>query len=282
MTSEQQWRARAEALKLALDDARARTGAEQLAGLDGVVGPLLELVEVAPGWERAAAAAGRGAARRGGRRRRCRAPGRRALQPRRRPALLLVLDAPADARRRRRRARTRSGHPRGSPTSCGRRRRRSSTASSTRCCAAWSCGRRRLGRGLDVALARPDLIVVTAAGDRFARRGAWRAGAAGDRPSPAPPSRRPRPSRPGAGRGGGARRRLTEAQLAAPGAPRPTSDARPRPLEANDDRLARPAAASSAWPPSSARGADREAATGDAARRARGRGSAATRPASPS
>src|SRR5262249_33247094 len=37
-TAEQQWRTRAEALKLALDDARARTGAERLAGLDGVVG----------------------------------------------------------------------------------------------------------------------------------------------------------------------------------------------------------------------------------------------------
>ena len=42
--------ARRDALAQALDEARARAGAERLAGVDGVVGTLLELVEVDDGW----------------------------------------------------------------------------------------------------------------------------------------------------------------------------------------------------------------------------------------
>jgi chromosome segregation protein len=51
------WSARAEALAQALDDARARAGAERLAGLDDVLGTLLDLVEVDDGWEAAFEAA---------------------------------------------------------------------------------------------------------------------------------------------------------------------------------------------------------------------------------
>jgi chromosome segregation protein len=51
------WTARAEALSLALDDERTRAGAERLAHVDGVVGTLLDLVEIDPGWEAAVAAA---------------------------------------------------------------------------------------------------------------------------------------------------------------------------------------------------------------------------------
>jgi chromosome segregation protein len=51
------WTARADALALALDEARARAGAERLADLAGVVGTLLELVEVDEGWEAAFEAA---------------------------------------------------------------------------------------------------------------------------------------------------------------------------------------------------------------------------------
>jgi chromosome segregation protein len=51
------WAARADALALALDEARARAGAERLAGVAGVVGTLLELVEVDDGWEAAFEAA---------------------------------------------------------------------------------------------------------------------------------------------------------------------------------------------------------------------------------
>ena len=51
------WRARSDALELALDSARARAGAQKLASLDGVVGTMLELVEIDPGWEAAVEAA---------------------------------------------------------------------------------------------------------------------------------------------------------------------------------------------------------------------------------
>ncbi|MEM9518916.1 MAG: chromosome segregation protein SMC [Actinomycetota bacterium] len=51
------WVARAEALTLALDEARARSGAERLADVDGVLGTLLDLVAVEHGWESAFEAA---------------------------------------------------------------------------------------------------------------------------------------------------------------------------------------------------------------------------------
>ena len=49
--------ARVEALQLAVDAARARAGAERLAGLHGVLGPLLDLVRIDVGWETAVEAA---------------------------------------------------------------------------------------------------------------------------------------------------------------------------------------------------------------------------------
>lgn len=51
------WQARAEALRLALDDARSRAGAQRLEGVDGVLGTLLDLVDVDAGWEAAFEAA---------------------------------------------------------------------------------------------------------------------------------------------------------------------------------------------------------------------------------
>ncbi|MGE0880357.1 MAG: chromosome segregation protein SMC [Acidimicrobiia bacterium] len=51
------WVARAEALSLALDQARARAGAQRLANLDGLIGTLLDLVDVDQGWEAAFEAA---------------------------------------------------------------------------------------------------------------------------------------------------------------------------------------------------------------------------------
>jgi chromosome segregation protein len=51
------WVARREALELALDEARTRAGAERLATVDGVVGTLLDLIDVDPGWEPAVEAA---------------------------------------------------------------------------------------------------------------------------------------------------------------------------------------------------------------------------------
>lgn len=51
------WLARAEALALGLDEARARAGVERLAGVAGVVGTLLELIEVDDGYAAAFEAA---------------------------------------------------------------------------------------------------------------------------------------------------------------------------------------------------------------------------------
>jgi chromosome segregation protein len=51
------WTARMEALAQALHEARARAGAERLAGVDGVIGTLLDLVEVDDGFEAAFEAA---------------------------------------------------------------------------------------------------------------------------------------------------------------------------------------------------------------------------------
>ncbi|RLE24943.1 MAG: hypothetical protein DRJ50_03895 [Actinobacteria bacterium] len=51
------WSARVEALQMALDAARARAGAERLAGVDGVLGTLLELIEIDDGWAPAVEAA---------------------------------------------------------------------------------------------------------------------------------------------------------------------------------------------------------------------------------
>ncbi|MFQ5557479.1 MAG: hypothetical protein ACE5GB_08250, partial [Acidimicrobiales bacterium] len=51
------WVARAEALTLALDDARARAGARHLVDVEGVLGTLMELVEIEQGWEAAVEAA---------------------------------------------------------------------------------------------------------------------------------------------------------------------------------------------------------------------------------
>ncbi len=45
------WSARVEALQMALDAAHARAGAERLADVDGVLGTLLDLVEIDQGWE---------------------------------------------------------------------------------------------------------------------------------------------------------------------------------------------------------------------------------------
>ena len=51
------WRARADALDLGLGAARAATGGDQLAGIDGVIGPLVDLLEIEPGAEAAVASA---------------------------------------------------------------------------------------------------------------------------------------------------------------------------------------------------------------------------------
>lgn len=53
----QAWESRREALSLALDEARDASGAQRLAGIEGVVGTLLEVVDIDRGWEAAFEAA---------------------------------------------------------------------------------------------------------------------------------------------------------------------------------------------------------------------------------
>ncbi len=56
-TEHSSWNARADALAMALDEARARAGAARLRDVRGVIGTLLDLVEVDQGWEAAFEAA---------------------------------------------------------------------------------------------------------------------------------------------------------------------------------------------------------------------------------
>ncbi len=51
------WQGRVDALSAALDEARNRAGAKRLAGIDGLVGTLLDLVDIDAGWEPAVEAA---------------------------------------------------------------------------------------------------------------------------------------------------------------------------------------------------------------------------------
>jgi chromosome segregation protein len=56
-TERSSWVARADALAEALDAARSAAGAERLAGVEGVIGTLLDLVDIDAGWEAAVEAA---------------------------------------------------------------------------------------------------------------------------------------------------------------------------------------------------------------------------------
>jgi len=174
--------ARADALERALDEARGSAGAELLAGVDGVVGTLLDLVEVDPGWEEAfeaAAGASLAAVVVSGRE-----PARSALSRLRQggaTGAVLALTGP-DARR---------GELAGPATPEGTESLRShvrprsggrahpgldavlDTLLHGSCCATggWS-------EAIDLALSRPDLVVVTRDGDRFSPTG-WRVRAGG-------------------------------------------------------------------------------------------------------
>jgi chromosome segregation protein len=165
------WAARAEALALGLDEARARAGAERLAEVAGVVGALLELVEVDEGWETAFEAAvgeavtatvvdGVEAARRSlehlGR---LEAPGAvLALPDTTGPAATTPAPPLTEAVRRHVRARL--------PGVTSLLDRLLANAFAVE--GDWT-------HALDVALRHPDAVVVTMAGDRFAAA-AWRTG----------------------------------------------------------------------------------------------------------
>ncbi len=170
------WTARAEALALALDEARARAGAERLADVDGVVGTLLDLIEVDEGWSPAFEAAageaiaavvvdGVDAARRA----------LAHLQASTAAGAVLALGATHGAV-----ALPFEAMASGAPV---RDHVRSSNpdvaalldvllADAVAVDGSWA-------DALDLALAQPGLVVVTRAGDRFASNG-WRAGATGN------------------------------------------------------------------------------------------------------
>ncbi|MGD9996213.1 MAG: chromosome segregation protein SMC [Ilumatobacteraceae bacterium] len=166
------WRARAEALHLALETARAKAGAEHLAGVDGALGTLLDLVEIDEGWEPAVEAALGDALL---------AVvvadpsvGRRALQSLRASNVngaVLALGVHAGAID----ARPAGGDP-------VRPHVRSRTPMVDELLDAIVSSAVRVGsadEAVDIAIAHPGAVIVTAQGDRFGPSG-WRLGAAGD------------------------------------------------------------------------------------------------------
>ena len=175
--------ARADALERALDEARGAAGAELLAGVDGVVGTLLDLVEVDSGWEEAfeaAAGASLAAVVVSGSE-----PARAALSRLRQggaAGAVLALTESAASRGVNLAGpavpggtESIRGHVR--PRAGGRHYPGLDTVLDTllhgSCCATrgWS-------DAIDLALARPDLVVVTRDGDRFSPTG-WRVRAGG-------------------------------------------------------------------------------------------------------
>ena len=170
--------ARADALERALDEARGAAGAELLAGVEGVVGTLLDVVEVDAGWEdafEAAAGASIAAVVVSGSE-----PAKAALARLRQGgatgAVLALTDgggggpghgpageAPAGTESIRRHVRPRSG---------GRYLPGLEAVLDTLLAGSF-CALGGWSDAIDLALARPDLVVVTRDGDRFSSTG-WR------------------------------------------------------------------------------------------------------------
>ncbi len=160
--------ARAEALQMALDSARARAGAERLVGVEGVLGTLLELVTIEDGWADAVEAALGDA------------------------LAAVVVDGPGSARRAL--ATLRGAGTTGAVIATGGTSRepvgaidgaapllgRVSSSSSgvpelLESLLARAVVADDVDRAVDIALADPSLTVVTREGDRFAPSG-WRIG----------------------------------------------------------------------------------------------------------
>ena len=169
------WAARAEALGQALDEARANAGADRLVGLDGVLGTVLDLIEVTDGAESAVEAALGDALNAvvvsdpvAGRR----AVDALAGADLTGAVLALGVSAPG------------AGAGGSVPTSGVALRSMvrgtrpgvdalldSLFAGITLCDGPWT-------EALDLAISHPDAVIVTRRGDRFSRRG-WRVGAPG-------------------------------------------------------------------------------------------------------
>ncbi len=168
------WDARAEALALALDDARGATRAEALDDIDGVIGPLVDHLEIEAGAEIAVAAA-LGEAM-------CavvveRGPAAHAALTRLKDgdldALLLVVDAQTPVQGELAPAGT---QPLANYVRALRPDIEAALANLLKGVvlvdAPWTSA-------LDLALTQPEIVIVTPAGDRFGGRGAWRVGGSG-------------------------------------------------------------------------------------------------------
>ena len=239
-----------------------RGGAELLRGVDGVVGSLLDLVEIDDGWEAAfEAAAGAAVAA-------VVVDGRRSAQAalatlRERGVTGAVLAPRSGAGRpsHRRRCPPGSSAEPVRPPRAGSPRRRGRPSRVLDALVGRAVRVDGWEEAIDLALARDDLVVVTPEGDRFAAVGlagalgapAWSPRPRSRRPAAAPRRRRPRPS--------AARARLHRAPASR--WPRPATPA-PRPSAAADRHAsAREAAAADAssgrprsgrgWPASSRR-----------------------------
>jgi chromosome segregation protein len=175
--------ARADALERALDEARGAAGAELLSGVDGVVGILLDLVEVDEGWEEAfeaAAGASVAAVVVSGR-----SSAKSALARLREGgaagAVLALTDASGSGESV---AVLREAPPGTEAVRSHVRRGRGGfglagldEALDTLLARSY-CARGGWSEAIDLALTRPDLVVVTREGDRFSSAG-WRVRAGG-------------------------------------------------------------------------------------------------------
>ncbi len=171
--------ARADALERAFDEARGAAGAELLAGVDGVVGTLLDVVEVDAGWEHAfeaAAGASVAAVVVSGRE-----PAKAALSRLRlggaTGAVLALTDAVLVGGEPEAPPGTESirDHVRPHPDA---RDLPGLGALLDRLLASSSCALGGWSAAIDLALARPDRVIVTREGDRFSSAG-WRVRASG-------------------------------------------------------------------------------------------------------
>ncbi len=166
------WKARAEALSMALEAARAKAGAEHLAGVAGALGTLLDLVEIDEGWEPSVEAA---------------------LGE---TLLAVVVDDPATGRRALASLRDSKVHgavlalglagavaappPAGAPVRPHVRSRSGDAAVEALLDTVLGSAVRAdaFADAVDIAISHPTAVVVTAEGDRFGPSG-WRLGAAG-------------------------------------------------------------------------------------------------------
>jgi chromosome segregation protein len=164
------WRARSEALSLALEAARARAGADHLAGVDGVLGTLLDVVQIDEGWETTVESALGDA------------------------LLAVVVDDPAVGRRALESLRSSNVNgavlalglagtaatppPAGTPVRPHVRGRNAGVEGLLDIILGGAVRADDFSHAVDIALAHPTHVVVTADGDRFGPSG-WRVGASG-------------------------------------------------------------------------------------------------------